>query len=35
MRQPGFEPGAPPWQGDILPLNYCRNVFRWAQSDSN
>ena len=26
MRQPGFEPESPPWQGDILTrLNYYRN----------
>ena len=24
MRQPGFGPGSRPWQGRIIPLNYCR-----------
>ncbi len=35
MRLPGFEPGSPPWQGGILPLDYNRtyinmkNVFKF------
>ncbi len=22
LQWPGFEPGLPPWQGDVLPLDY-------------
>lgn len=26
MRRPGLEPGPPPWQGGILPLDYRRVI---------
>lgn len=28
MRLPGFEPGSPPWESGVIPLDHSRILFR-------